>query len=317
MKILVTGSAGFIGYHLCKKLIEKDHDVIGIDNMNNYYDVNLKNDRLNQLSALDKFKFDKIDIVNEKTLFKVFQEHKPDKVVNLAAQAGVRFSITNPQTYIKSNVLGFTNVLESCIKFGVKSLIYASSSSVYGSNKKIPFSVNDRVSKPKSIYGASKASNELIANVYSDLYDINITGLRFFTVYGPWYRPDMALFRFTKNIIKGVPISVFNNGKMMRDFTYIDDVVSGTLSAIDKSYKNEIFNLGNNKPQELMKIISIIEDLLKKKALIKFKEMQPGDVKETYADINHSEKKLNYKPKTDISTGISNFINWYREYYDV
>ena len=313
-KILVTGAAGFIGFHLCKSLLDDDYEILGIDNINDYYDPNLKLARLEQLKPYKNFKFEKIDIADRETLTQSFQSFKPNKVVNLAAQAGVRYSIENPYAYMDSNLVGFLNIIELCRHNDVEGLIYASSSSVYGGNEKIPFSVEDRVDNPISLYAASKKSNELIANSYSHLYGLYTTGLRYFTVYGPWGRPDMAMFIFTKKILAGEPIPVFNNGNMKRDFTYIDDIISGTRSAIDKNYKSEIFNLGNHKSEQLMDVVNLIEKNLGEKAEIEFLPMQPGDVEKTYADIEHSTKKLGYKPTTSINEGIPQFINWFKNY---
>ena len=298
---------------MCKSLLDDDYEILGIDNINDYYDPKLKYARLNQLSSYKNFTFDKIDITNKDLLSKSFQLFKPEKVVNLAAQAGVRYSIENPQAYMDANLVGFLNIIESCRRNNVDGLIYASSSSVYGGNMKIPFGVEDRVDNPVSLYAATKKANELIANSYSHLYGLNTTGLRYFTVYGPWGRPDMAMFIFTKKIMAGESISVFNNGNMKRDFTYIDDIISGTRSALDKNYKCEIFNLGNNKSEQLMHMISLIEKELDKKAKINFQPMQPGDVKESYADIKHSMEKLNFFPKTSIEDGIPNFIDWFKK----
>ena len=313
-KILVTGSSGFIGMHLCQSLLEDGFDIYGIDNMNDYYDVSLKTSRLKELNQFDNFKFEKIDISNLSQLNKVFKKFKPDKVVNLAAQAGVRYSIENPHSYIQSNIVGFTNIIECSRHHEIKGLIYASSSSVYGGNEKIPFSVNDRVDKPISIYAASKKSNELIAHAYNHLYGLRSTGLRFFTVYGPWGRPDMAMYIFAEKIIKGKEILVFNHGEMKRDFTYIDDIISGIRAAIDRNYSFEIFNLGNNRTEDLMDMISNIETALNRKAKIKYMDIQPGDVKETYSDISHSNKKLGYNPLINISDGIPEFIKWLGRY---
>ncbi len=315
MKILVTGAAGFIGYHLSKSLLSDGYEVLGIDNINNYYDENLKLNRLGELKSFENFNFLKVDISDRELLSRAFEKFKPTKVVNLAAQAGVRYSITNPYAYLESNLHGFLNIIELCRNFEVEGLIYASSSSVYGGNTKIPFSEKDRTDKPLALYGATKMANELIAHSYSHLYNLNTTGLRFFTVYGPWGRPDMAIFIFTNKIISGTPIPVFNNGNMKRDFTYIDDIISGTRSAIDKNYNNEIFNLGNHKSEDLMDMIKIIEDELGIKAKIDFQPMQMGDVKESFAEISKSKKYLNFKPSTSIDKGIPNFINWYKKYH--
>lgn len=313
-KILVTGSSGFIGMHLCKSLLVDGYRVHGIDNMNDYYDPRLKDARLNQLSGFENFTFNEIDISNLKTVKQVFSEFRPNKVVNLAAQAGVRYSLENPHAYIQSNIVGFTNIIEMCRSFEVSGLIYASSSSVYGGNKKTPFSVDDRVDKPISVYAASKKSNELIAYTYNHLYGLNTTGLRFFTVYGPWGRPDMAMYIFADKISNNEKISVFNQGKMKRDFTYIDDIVSGLRSSIDKNYSCEIFNLGNNRCENLMDMIGFIEKALNKKADINFMRIQPGDVEKTFADIDHAIDKLNYNPKTSIESGVPKFIEWYKSY---
>ena len=315
MKILITGAAGFIGYHLCRSLLEEGYHVIGVDNLNNYYSQNLKLARLELLASNKNFSFEKVDIANMKSISSVFDKFKPNKVVNLAAQAGVRFSIKNPLAYVNSNILGFVNIIELSIKNEVEGFIYASSSSVYGSNKKIPFLEKDQTDKPVSIYGASKKSNELIATAYHNLYGLKTTGLRYFTVYGPWGRPDMAYFIFTKKILANETISVFNKGEMKRDFTFIDDIVFGTKSAIQKNYNCEIFNLGNNKNEKLMDLILILENELSKKAKIKFLPMQSGDVKETFADLRKSSKKLNFKPKISIDQGIPRFIKWYKSYY--
>ena len=315
MKILVTGAAGFIGFHLCKSLLDDGYEVLGIDNINDYYDPNLKLTRLEQLKPYKNFTFEKVDIADRESITQSFKSFNPRKVVNLAAQAGVRYSIENPYAYMDSNLVGFLNIIELCRHNEVEGLIYASSSSVYGGNEKIPFSVEDRVDVPLALYGVTKRANELIAYSYSNLYGLHTTGLRYFTVYGPWGRPDMAMFIFTKKILAGEPIPVFNNGNMKRDFTYIDDIISGTRSAIDKNYHCEVFNLGNHKSEELMYMISVIEDNLDKKAKIKFLPMQPGDVVESFADIDKSIEMLNYKPTTNIDVGIKNFIYWYKEYY--
>ena len=314
-KILVTGSAGFIGYHLCKSLLNDNFDVLGIDNINDYYDVNLKKSRLNELRKNKNFIFEKINITNRESLSKLFKEFQPKIVVNLAAQAGVRYSIENPYAYMDSNLVGFLNIIELCRNNNVKNFIYASSSSIYGANKKSPFSESDRVDSPISFYGASKKANELIAYSYFHLYNLKSTGLRFFTVYGPWGRPDMAMFIFTKRILENKPIEVYNNGKMKRDFTYIDDIIMGIRSAIEKNYDYEIFNLGNNKSENLMDMISIIEQELDMKAIIDYKKLQPGDVVETLSDITKSKEMLNYNPSISIRKGIPKFIDWYKSYY--
>ena len=333
MKILVTGAAGFIGFHLCKSLLDDGYEVLGIDNINDYYDVNLKYARLNELGlkkeeiinskfkiqnseSNERFQFSKIDISHRNILAEVFTDFVPIKVVNLAAQAGVRYSIENPYAYMNSNLVGFLNIIELCRNNNIEGFIYASSSSVYGGNKKTPFSVEDRVDNPISLYAASKKSNELIANSYSHLYGLNTTGLRFFTVYGPWGRPDMAMLIFTRKILAGEPIPVFNNGNMKRDFTYIDDIISGLRVAIDKNYKCELFNLGKHKSEKLMDVVSIIEQNLGMKAEINFLPMQPGDVPESFADIDKSIEMLDYKPTTNVDNGIEKLIKWYREFYE-
>jgi UDP-glucuronate 4-epimerase len=316
LKILVTGSAGFIGYHLCNSLLNDGYDILGIDNINNYYNKNLKLERLEILKKYKNFNFKKIDISNRENVAKIFKNFKPYKVINLAAQAGVRFSIVNPYAYIDSNIIGFINLIEISKQNDVNGFIYASSSSVYGGNKKLPFSESDMTNDPISLYGATKKSNELIANSYSSLYGLNTTGLRYFTVYGPWGRPDMAYFSFTKKILAEEPIEVYNNGKMKRDFTFIDDIILGTKSALEKNYKCEIFNLGNNKNEELMDLIKVLENELSKEAIVKFLPMQSGDVIETYANIEKSIEKLNFNPKTSIQDGIPKFIDWFKKYYN-
>ena len=314
-KILVTGCSGFIGMHLCKDLLNSGYYVYGIDNMNDYYDLALKQERLNLLRNYENFTFNKIDISKLEDVDSVFKRFKPEKVVNLAAQAGVRYSIENPHVYIKSNVVGFTNIIEACKNYSVGGLIYASSSSVYGGNKKTPFSVEDRVDSPISVYAATKKSNELIAHTYSHLFGLNTTGLRFFTVYGPWGRPDMAMYIFADKIRNGEKIPVFNYGKMQRDFTYINDIIDGLVSSIKNNYECEIFNLGNNRFEDIMTMISYIEQELGKKAEIDYLSIQPGDVEKTFANIDSAKSKLNYSPKTSIKEGIPKFINWYKSYH--
>ena len=313
-KILVTGSSGFIGMHLCKSLLEDGYQVVGIDNMNDYYDPALKEARLKELYLYDNFKFVKADISDYPSVETAFKDFEPEKVVNLAAQAGVRYSLENPQAYIQSNVVGFMNILECCRHHQVKGLIYASSSSVYGGNEKIPFSIDDSVDRPISIYAASKISNELMAHTYSHLYGLHTTGLRFFTVYGPWGRPDMAMYIFTEKISNDLPIPVFNYGKMQRDFTYIDDIIDGVKASIDKNFFCEIFNLGNNRCENLMDMIALIEQSLGKKVEINLMDIQLGDVKKTFADIDYSRDKLGYEPTTSIDEGIPMFIRWYGGY---
>ena len=334
-KILLTGAAGFIGYHVAKQLLEQGYQVIGLDNINNYYDIDLKQARINNLSGQPSFVFEKIDIADKDKLNTFVELYKPSIVIHLAAQAGVRYSIENPTAYIESNLVGFANILEIARNFEIEHLIYASSSSVYGANKKIPFSESDSVDHPVSLYAATKKSNELMAHTYSNLYNIPTTGLRFFTVYGPWGRPDMAYFSFTKSIYEGKPINVFNNGNMERDFTYIDDIVEGIIRLIDKipeshndwDYKNpdpatsfapyRIFNIGNNQPVKLLDFISILEKLIGKEAKKNFLPMQPGDVKTTYANIERLQKLTGFKPQTPLNEGLKKFVDWYKNYYGV
>ena len=317
MKVLLTGSAGFIGLHLARKLLKNGYEVFGVDNLNDYYDTNLKKDRLNILQSYEMFNFKKADIADRDQISEVFKKFQPEKVVNLAAQAGVRYSIINPYAYMNSNLVGFLNILELCRHNNTEGLIYASSSSVYGDSNQKPFNVDDRADQPISLYGATKRSNELIAHSYSKLYKIRTTGLRFFTVYGSWYRPDMAMHIFAKKILNNEPINVFNNGKMKRDFTFIDDIIEGTVAAIEKNYPCEIFNLGNNNSENLMDVISLIENSLGLKAKINFKPMQQGDVLETYANIEYSRQKLGFQPKTNIDIGVKHFADWFRSYYDI
>jgi len=324
MRLIVTGAAGFIGMHVAEKLLRKNHEVIGIDNLNDYYDVNLKRKRLNILKKYKKFIFFKTSIENQKKINLIFKKYKPKKVIHLAAQAGVRYSIKNPHAYINSNVLGFINILESSRKFGCKHLIYASSSSVYGGTKKYPFKENFYLDKPMSIYAASKKSNELMAHVYSHLYKLPTTGLRFFTVYGPWGRPDMSLFIFVNSILNKKKIKVFNFGKMKRDFTYIDDIVSGTLKIINKPPKKlkkeapyRICNIGNNNPVDLEYFIKTIEKKLQKKSKKIYLPIQKGDIPVSFANVNKINKITGYKPTTKIEKGISEFITWYKSYYKI
>ena len=316
-KILVTGAAGFIGFHLSKSLLKDDYEVFGIDNVNDYYDPKLKWARLDILKKYSNFKFERINIADRDTLTEAFTNFKPQKIVNLAAQAGVRYSLTNPYAYMDSNLVGFLNILELCRHNDVEGLIYASSSSVYGGNTKRPFSVEDRVDQPISLYAATKRANELMAHSYSHLYDLHTTGLRFFTAYGPWGRPDMAMYIFADKITNGQTIEVFNNGKMKRDFTYIDDIVSGTRASMDINYKCEVFNLGNHRSENLMDMLQLIENNIGKKAIIDFKPMQPGDVKESFANIVKSEKMLSFRPFTNIDKGIKYFIKWYKGYNNI
>jgi UDP-glucuronate 4-epimerase len=313
-RILVTGCAGFIGMHLCDSLLKDGYQVLGIDNLNSYYDVSLKYARLEKIKNYKCFNFLQLDITNGADLRKAFSDFKPDKVVNLAAQAGVRYSLENPQAYIDSNIVGFMNMLECVRHYNVKGLIYASSSSVYGKNKKSPFSVKDRADSPISIYAATKKANELMAHTYSHLYGMHTTGLRFFTVYGPWGRPDMAMYIFSDKISRCEDISVFNFGRMRRDFTYIDDIIKGIVSSIKNNYECEVFNLGNQKSEDLKEMIKLIEKSLNKNAKINYKDMQPGDVESTYADIEYSKEKLGFDPSVSISEGIPLFVKWFLSY---
>lgn len=314
--ITITGAVGFIGYHVCLKLLNSGEHVIGIDNINNYYDPALKEARLSNLQKFENFHFFKVDICNFDKLEEIFTNFKSTKICHLAAQAGVRYSITNPFAYQKSNNEGFLNMLEIARKFKISNFVYASSSSVYGGNTKLPFSESDHVEKPISLYAATKRSNELTAHCYNHLYGIPCSGLRFFTVYGPWGRPDMALFIFTKAIIENKPIKIFNNGKMIRNFTYIDDIVDGVIRVINNPRPNEIYNIGNDKAENLMDFISEIEKNIGKKAIREFAPIQPGDVVETVADISKI-KELGYVPATNIDSGIKEFISWYNSFYKI
>ena len=332
-KILVTGVAGFIGCDVAKELLAKGEEVFGIDNLNDYYDVNLKKDRLARLQVKDNFHFQKLDLSDRHRISNLFADFTPEKVIHLAAQAGVRYSLKNPQAYVDSNLVGTINILEGCRHTEVKHLVFASSSSVYGANKKQPFSVRDNVDRPVSLYAATKKANELMVHSYSHLYNTPATGLRFFTVYGPWGRPDMAPFIFTKAILEDRPINVFNFGKMRRDFTYIDDIVTGVIKVLNKipqpaagdfqsdpepgsSYAPyKIYNLGNNKPVELLYFIEQIEEALGKKATKNLLPMQPGDVPETYADLTETIADIGFQPKTSLEEGIPRFVSWYLSYY--
>ena len=323
-KILVTGAAGFIGFHLSKSLLEKGVEVVGYDNINDYYDVNLKYARLAILEKFEKFTFVKGDLADKTAVDKLFQNNKFDIVVNLAAQAGVRYSIENPQAYIDSNVIGFFNILEACRNNPVEHLLYASSSSVYGNQQKTPFSTDDDVNKPISLYAATKKSNELMAYTYSHLYKIPSTGLRFFTVYGPYGRPDMAYFSFTQKIMKGETIKIFNNGDMYRDFTYVDDIVTGVENMLcnppeadENGDRATVYNIGNNSPEKLMYFIETLEKALGKTAEKEFLPMQPGDVYQTYADVDPLIEKFGFKPSTTIEEGLSKFVQWYKSYYKI
>lgn len=333
MRILVTGAAGFIGYHLCEKLISLGHDVIGIDNINDYYDVNLKFSRMKQLgidnnvdwnkeyrsSLYDNYTFFKMDLCDKENLPKLFNENNFDVVCNLAAQPGVRYSLENPMAYVDSNLVGFVNLLECVRHYSVKRLVYASSSSVYGLNKKVPFSTDDNVDHPISLYAATKKSNELMSYTYSHLYNFQTVGLRFFTVYGPWGRPDMAMFLFTDAILKDKPIKVFNNGNLSRDFTYIDDIVEGVVATIENKNKRaelySLYNIGNGTPVKLLDYIEEIERATGKTAIKEMMPMQPGDVEQTWADTEALHKVFNYKPLTTIQVGIKTFVEWYKKYY--
>mgnify|MGYP000574251692 CR=1 FL=1 len=348
MKILITGTAGFIGYHLARHLLERGDQVIGLDNINDYYDPRLKYDRLKQSgidgesiqygmlvgsSRYSNYRFIQLDLQDQEPLMELFRQESFDGVCHLAAQAGVRYSLTHPHAYVEANLVGFMNILEACRHNQIRHLVYASSSSVYGMNEVMPFSTHDNVDHPVSLYAATKKSNELMAHTYSHLYELPTTGLRFFTVYGPWGRPDMALFKFTRAILEDQPIHVYNNGQMQRDFTYIDDIVEGVTRVIDHlpsgnpqwtprdpdpssspaPYK--IYNIGNNSPVHLMDFIRAIEEKIGKEAIKEFMPMQPGDVQKTWADVSDLMKDFDYKPATDISTGVGRFVDWYRAYY--
>ena len=323
-RILVTGAAGFIGFHVSRALLERDYEVVGIDNLNDYYSVRLKEDRLGQLRDHRRFHFHRVDVAERTGVQKIFQGLQGCTVIHLAAQAGVRYSLDNPDAYIDSNLLGFANILEGCRHQAVGHLVYASSSSVYGANQKTPFSVTDPVDHPISLYAATKRANELMAHAYSHLYQIPSTGLRFFTVYGPWGRPDMALFKFTQSILAGSPINVYNNGQMQRDFTYIDDVVEGILRVQQKppatttgknSAPHKIYNLGNHQPVELLDLIELVERSLGKQAQKNFLPMQPGDVPATFADVSELMQDVGFHPQTPIETGVQRFVDWYLEYH--
>jgi UDP-glucuronate 4-epimerase len=314
---IVTGVAGFIGFHVARALLQRGERVIGIDNINPYYDVSLKEARLKQVLSHRRFGFYRDDICNIEILQEIFSQHHIDRICHLAAQAGVRYSIQDPFIYEKSNVKGFLNLLEMARKFPVTNFVFASSSSVYGGNRKLPFSIGDTVDTPISLYAATKRADELMAYTYSHLYGIPLTGLRYFTVYGPWGRPDMALFLFTKAILERRPIDIYNFGNMKRDFTYIADIVDGTISALDNPFSYELFNLGNSSNVELMELISILEELLGTEAEKNFLPLQPGDVPETYADIEKTRQILHFNPKTPIRRGVGEFIKWYRDYYQV
>ncbi len=335
MRILVTGAAGFIGFHLTRRLLDRGDTVVGLDNLNNYYDVGLKQNRLMLLNQEKGFNFVEADLIDADSIEKVFDQYAFERVVNLAAQAGVRYSLENPRAYIDANIVGFLNILENCRRNDVPHLVYASSSSVYGANTKMPFSVHHNVDHPVSLYAASKKSNELMAHSYSYLFKLPTTGLRFFTVYGPWGRPDMALFLFTKAILNGEPIQVFNHGKMRRDFTYVDDIVEGVIRVTDKipagndnwsgdkpdpatsTAPYQIYNIGNHEPIELLYFIDVLEKALGQEAKKEFLSIQLGDVPATYANVEALEKDLNFLPNTPIEEGIERFVAWYRDYYKI
>jgi UDP-glucuronate 4-epimerase len=333
MKILVTGAAGFIGMHTARHLLDRGTEVVGLDNLNDYYDVSLKEARLEQLVADERFRFVMMNLEDRESMNRMFREEQFDRVIHLAAQAGVRYSLTNPHAYVDSNIVGFINVLEGCRHHGVEHLVFASSSSVYGANTEMPFSVHHNVDHPVSLYAASKKAGELMSHTYSHLYRLPTTGLRFFTVYGPWGRPDMALFLFTKSILEGRPIDVFNHGKMRRDFTYIDDIVEGILRTCDRIAEPDpdwtsdnpdsassnapyrIYNIGNNTPVELMHLIEILESELGRKAEKNLLPIQPGDVLATFADVDDLERDVGYSPSTPIEEGVQRFVAWYRSHY--
>lgn len=335
MKILVTGAAGFIGYHVARRLLERGDEAVGIDNLNAYYDPSLKEARLAMLREFPAFTFERIDIADNEAMPRCFAAHRPARVVHLAAQAGVRYSLTNPHAYTESNITGFLNVLEGCRATSVEHLVYASSSSVYGSNTRQPFSEHQNVDHPVSLYAATKKANELMAHAYAHLFGIPSTGLRFFTVYGPWGRPDMALFRFTKGILAGEPIPVFNEGRMVRDFTYIDDVAEGVVRVLDHiatpdaawnsddpdpargSAPFRFYNIGNSNPVPLLEYIAVLEEQLGKKAKMELLPIQPGDVPSTMADVSELEQAVGFRPKTPVREGIAAFVKWYKDYYGV
>jgi len=333
--VLVTGAAGFIGYHVSRRLLERGDHVLGLDNLNTYYDVRLKEARLAQLTPFQRFRFLKMNLADRAGIAAIFADQSIHRVVHLAAQAGVRYSLVNPQAYIDSNIVGFLHILEGCRHARVRHLVFASSSSVYGGNTRMPFSVHDNVDHPVSLYAASKKANELMAHSYAHLYNVPCTGLRFFTVYGPWGRPDMALFLFTKAILEGQPIEVFNSGKMRRDFTYIDDIVEGVIRTLDRPAMPEptwsgeapdpgtsagpyrIYNIGNHQPIELMRFIELLENALGKKSEKRWLPLQPGDVPATYADVEDLVRDVGFKPDTPVDVGIGRFVQWYRDYYKV
>lgn len=333
--IFVTGAAGFIGFHVSKRLLERGEEVVGIDNLNDYYDPALKLARLDILGKFERFEFVRADIADRAAMEGLFAQHKPQRVVHLAAQAGVRYSLTNPNVYTESNITGFLNILEGCRHHGVEHLVYASSSSVYGANTKQPFSEHDNIDHPVSLYAATKKANELMAHTYAHLFGVASTGLRFFTVYGPWGRPDMALFRFTRGILAGEPIPVYNEGRMIRDFTFIDDIVEGVVRVLDQRAEPDpnwsgdapdparsyapyrVFNIGNNRPVLLLDYIAALEEALGRKATLELLPMQPGDVVSTRADVSELEKAVGFHPSVTIAEGIARFVTWYKDYFQV
>ena len=322
-KVFITGAAGFIGFHLAQRLLSLGAEVVGLDNLNDYYDVSLKEARLALLEKTPKFTFVKGDLADEETVDRIFAEHRPAIVVNLAAQAGVRYSIDHPRSYILSNIVGFFNILEACRQHPVEHLLFASSSSVYGQQQKTPFATTDNVDHPISLYAATKKSDELMAYTYSHLYGIPSTGLRFFTVYGPWGRPDMAYFKFTNKIVRGEPIQIYNHGDMLRDFTYIDDIVRGVENMLcnppapnDMGDRYKVYNIGNNKPEKLMDFIETLEKAIGRTAEKEYLPMQPGDVYQTYADVSDLIRDFDFKPSTPISEGLARFAAWYKDYYE-
>ena len=335
MRVLVTGSAGFIGYHVSERLLARGDEVIGLDVVNDYYDVRLKEARLARLAAHGAYHHERVELAERGAVDRVFALHRPERVVHLAAQAGVRYSLTNPHAYVQSNLVGFAHVLEGCRHTDVEHLVYASSSSVYGANTKLPFATGDTVDHPVSLYAASKKANELMAHTYAHLYALPTTGLRFFTVYGPWGRPDMAMFIFARAILAGEPIRVFNHGRMQRDFTYIDDVVEGVVRILDRTARADpewhgddpnpassaapyrVYNIGNNRPVELMRVIALLEQALGSEAIKRFEPLQPGDVPATYADVEDLVRDVGFSPGTSIEDGIERFVGWYREYHEV
>jgi UDP-glucuronate 4-epimerase len=335
VKVLLTGAAGFIGYHVSRRLLERGDDVVGIDNLNDYYDPALKEARLELLRAFPCFRFERLDIADRAAIEQCFATHRPARVVHLAAQAGVRYSLTNPHAYTESNITGFLNILEGCRANGVEHLVYASSSSVYGANTRQPFSEHHNVDHPVSLYAATKKANELMAHTYAHLFGVASTGLRFFTVYGPWGRPDMALFKFTRGILAGEPIPVFNEGRMVRDFTYVDDVAEGVVRVLDAVAEGDpawssddpdparsrapyrVFNIGNNRPIQLLEYIAMLEEQLGKKAKMDLLPMQPGDVPSTMADVNELQEAVGFRPSTSVRDGIAAFVAWYKTYYNV